>query len=116
MSDVGLFVQLACTWEVTARKAGNVTRFHDFDDVTYLDFVLSGAAIAPVLAARQQRIGARVLEAVQATRRVVRTNTNLGIILSLAPLAAAGDDLRTDLRNILVGLDVEDARQVFEAI
>jgi triphosphoribosyl-dephospho-CoA synthase len=116
MSDLALFVQLACTWEVTARKAGNVTRFHDFDDVTYLDFVLSGAAIAPVLAARQQRIGARVLEAVQATRRVVRTNTNLGIILSLAPLAAAGDDLRTDLRNILVGLDVEDARQVFEAI
>jgi triphosphoribosyl-dephospho-CoA synthase len=117
MSDVGLFVQLACTWEVTARKPGNVTRFHDFDDVTYLDFLLSAAAIAPVIAgAAGRRVGATVLEAVRATRRVVRSNTNLGIILLLAPLAAAGDDLRTDLPRILAGLDVEDSRLVYEAI
>jgi triphosphoribosyl-dephospho-CoA synthase len=57
-----------------------------------------------------------VLEGVRATRRVVRSNTNLGIILLLAPLAAAGDDLRTDLPRILAGLDVEDSRLVYEAI
>jgi triphosphoribosyl-dephospho-CoA synthase len=117
MSDIGLFVQLACIWEATACKPGNVTRFHDFDDVTYLDFLLSAAVIAPVMErACGRRIGETVLQAVQATRRVVRTNTNLGIILLLAPLAAVGNDIRSEVHRILVGLDVEDSRLVYEAI
>src|SRR5271163_4343442 len=89
MSDIGLLVQAACLWEVTARKAGNVHRYRDFSDLTYLDFVLSAAAIAPVLAAAgSRRVGSTVLECIQATRRVVQTNTNLGMVLLLAPLAA----------------------------
>src|SRR5271166_2961827 len=119
MPEVGLCAQLACVWEATARKPGNVTRFHDFEDLTYLDFVLSAAAIAPVMAtAAQQRVGATVLEAVRATRRVVRTNTNLGIILLLAPLACVPDaeELRGGVERVLSGLDVEDARRAYEAI
>jgi triphosphoribosyl-dephospho-CoA synthase len=119
MPDIGLCAQVACVWEATARKPGNVTRHHDFADATYLDFVLSAAAIAPVLATAAQRgVGATVLEAVRATRRVVATNTNLGIILLLAPLAAMpeGEDLRGGVRRILAGLGVEDARRVYEAI
>ena len=42
----GLLAQLACLLEVTARKPGNVHRYRDFDDATYLDFLLSAAAIA----------------------------------------------------------------------
>ena len=38
MPATGLCVQLACVWEATARKPGNVHRYRDFDDVTYLDF------------------------------------------------------------------------------
>jgi len=34
-------------------------------------------------------VGLTVLQAIEATRQVVRTNTNLGIVLLLAPLAAA---------------------------
>jgi triphosphoribosyl-dephospho-CoA synthase len=119
MPDIGLYAQVACIWEATARKPGNVTRFHDFDDVTYLDFILSAAAIAPVMAtARQRKVGATVREAVRATRQVVCTNTNLGIILLLSPLAAVpeGDDLRAGVERILTGLDVEDSRLVYEAI
>ena len=89
MPDVGLCAQLACIWEATARKPGNVTRHCDFDDVSYLDFLTSAAAVAPVLAtAAQRRVGATILEAVRATRRVAATNTNLGIVLLLAPLAS----------------------------
>jgi triphosphoribosyl-dephospho-CoA synthase len=119
MADVGLCAQVACIWEATARKPGNVTRFHDFADVTYLDFLLSAAAIAPAMAtARQRKVGATVLEAVRATRQVVRTNTNLGIVLLLAPLAAVpeGEELRPGVERILADLDVEDARLVYEAI
>jgi triphosphoribosyl-dephospho-CoA synthase len=119
MPDVGLCAQLACVWEATARKAGNVHRFADFADVTYLDFLHSAFAVAPVLAtASQRRVGETVLECVRATRRVVRTNTNLGIILLLAPLAAVpeGEELRAGIRRVLAALDVEDSRLVFEAI
>jgi triphosphoribosyl-dephospho-CoA synthase len=117
--DVGLCAQLACVWEATARKPGNVHRYRDFDDVTYLDFIVSAAAIAPVLAtACQRRAGETVLECVQATRRVTATNTNLGIVLLLAPLSAvpAGTELRTGVARVLEGLDVDDARRAYEAI
>jgi triphosphoribosyl-dephospho-CoA synthase len=119
MPDVGLCAQVACIWEATARKPGNVTRCHDFEDVTYLDFLLSAAAIAPVMAtACQRRVGTTVLEAVRATRQVVDSNTNLGIVLLLAPLAAVpqGEDLRAGVEKVLESLDIEDARQVYEAI
>lgn len=117
--SAGLWAQLACIWEATARKPGNVHRHCDFEGLTYIDFVLSAAAIAPVLErAVGRRVGVTIREAVQATRQVVGTNTNLGMILLLAPLAAvpAEEPLRSGLAPILDALDVEDARQVYEAI
>lgn len=117
--DVGLCAQLACIWEATARKPGNVHRYRDFEDVTYLDFIVSAAAIAPVLAtACRRRVGETILECVRATRRVTATNTNLGIILLLSPLAAVppGEELRAGVGRVLADLDVEDARLAYEAI
>jgi triphosphoribosyl-dephospho-CoA synthase len=115
----GLCAQIACVWEATARKPGNVHRFRDFSDASYLDFILSAAAVAPVLTMACQRgVGATILEAIRATRRVAGANTNLGIVLLLAPLAAVPDDeaLRPGLRRVLAGLTVEDARLAYEAI
>jgi triphosphoribosyl-dephospho-CoA synthase len=117
--DVGLCAQVACVWEATARKPGNVHRYRDFADAGYVDFLLSAAALAPVLATACQRpAGATILEAVRATRRVVGTNTNLGIALLLAPLAAVpeGVGLRAGVGRVLAGLTVEDARLAYEAI
>lgn len=119
MADAGLCAQIACIWEVTARKPGNVHRYRDFEDVAYTDFLLSAAAIAPSMTmACQRRIGATILDAVQATRRVTGTNTNLGMALLLAPLAAVPpeSELRGGARRVLAGLDVEDARLVYQAI
>ncbi|HEY7423966.1 MAG TPA: triphosphoribosyl-dephospho-CoA synthase [Gemmataceae bacterium] len=119
MLDVGLCAQIACIWEATARKPGNVHRFRDFADAAYTDFLLSAAAIAPAMTmACQRRVGVTILDAVRATRRVVGTNTNLGIVLLLAPLASVPpeQELRSGVERVLAGLDVEDARRVYEAI
>jgi len=119
MNDIALLTQTACIWEATARKAGNVHRFADFKDTSYLDFLLSAAAIAPVMArAPGVRLGATILEAVRATRRISATNTNLGIILLLAPLAAVADgrDLALGVSQALRAADVQDSRLVYEAI
>ncbi len=116
---VGLWAQLACVWEATARKAGNVHRHADFADLGYIDFLHSAVAIGPVLErAVHQSVGATILQAIEATRRIVRTNTNLGIVLLLAPIAAVppNAELRPGLERVLAGLDVDDARQVYAAI
>jgi triphosphoribosyl-dephospho-CoA synthase len=119
MFDAGLCAQIACIWEASARKPGNVHRYRDFVDSNYLDFLLSAAALAPALTmACQRRVGVTVLDAVRATRRVVETNTNLGIVLLLAPLATVSpqEALRSGVERVLAELDVEDARLVYEAI
>jgi triphosphoribosyl-dephospho-CoA synthase len=119
MIPIGLCAQLACIWEATARKPGNVHRYRDFEDTTYLDFILSSAAIAPILdMASEQRVGETILKCVQATQVVCSTNTNLGIILLLTPLAAVPIDqnLRTGLKRVLAALDVTDSRSVYQAI
>ena len=112
-------VLLACTWEATAEKAGNVHPRACFDDLTHLDFILSGMAIAPVMAKAYRRpLGETVLEAVTATRQVVASNTNLGIVLLLAPLAAVpdGEDLQAGVGRVLAATTVQDSANVFEAI
>ena len=88
--DVAAAAQLACLLEVSAPKPGNVSPGRHFHDTRYEDFLASAAAIGPPLALAGDRpLGATVLAAVEATRRWTRANTNLGIILLLAPLARA---------------------------
>lgn len=121
MPSLGLFAQTACLWEATARKPGNVHRFADFDDATYVDFLMSAAALHEAMTcAPLVGVGRTIRDAVRDTRRVVRSNTNLGIILLLAPLAAASDvdyhSLRADVGHLLTRLDVEDSRAAYEAI
>jgi triphosphoribosyl-dephospho-CoA synthase len=115
----GQLAQIACLLEATARKPGNVHRFRDFDDTHYLDFLLSAAAIArPLDLAPGTRLGLTILRCVEATRRLVRTNTNLGMILLLAPLASVpiGEDFREGLARILGSTTTEDAALVYQAI
>jgi triphosphoribosyl-dephospho-CoA synthase len=119
MPSIGQLAGLACIWEVTARKPGNVHRCQDFADVGLVDFLASALALVPVLdQAAGRPVGNTVLDAVQATRTLVGSNTNLGIILLLSPLAAAPEqeNLDTGLERILAGLTVDDSRSVYEAI
>ncbi|WP_435016489.1 triphosphoribosyl-dephospho-CoA synthase [Tundrisphaera sp. TA3] len=111
--------QLACLLEATARKPGNVHRFRDFADTHYLDFLLSASAIAgPMDRAREVGVGGTILASVEATRRLVASNTNLGMILLLAPLAAVpeGVPVRAGIASLLEGLTVRDASLVYRAI
>ena len=115
----GRLAQLACLLEVCARKPGNVHPGASFDDAGLLDFLVSATALVSTLdRAAEIGVGEAVLSAVEATRRLTATNTNLGMILLLAPLAAADPDLelRDGLRRVLRGLTVDDARLAFRAI
>jgi triphosphoribosyl-dephospho-CoA synthase len=105
--------------EAAARKAGNVHPQASFVDLAYQDFVVSADAVAPILArTRKLGVGQAVLEAVAATRERVGRNTNLGIVLLLAPLAAVPSDIHlTDgIADVLNGLTRQDAEFAYRAI
>ncbi len=126
--------QMACILEACAPKPGSVNRGNDFLDTSLEDFLISAIAIGPSLEdAAEAGIGQTILRATQDTRRWVRSNTNLGIILLLTPLAkaclleakAAGggafpkivpEGLRQTLKGILGSLTLEDARLAYAAI
>lgn len=113
----GNCARLACILEVTARKAGNVHPSESFDDLNHLDFLASAAAIAPALEAGLP-LGMTILQAVEATRKVVSSNTNLGILLLLAPLASATqhESIRAGLEMVLASTTIDDAANVYRAI
>jgi triphosphoribosyl-dephospho-CoA synthase len=119
MVSIGLFAQLACVWEATARKPGNVHPFRDFENTTYIDFLNSAAVIGPIMdTAYERRVGDTVLHCMQATRAVTRANTNLGIVLLLAPLATVpvAEDLKIGLKGVLGDLNIADSKAVYQAI
>lgn len=116
---IGLCATLACLWEATAAKPGNVYRGADFEDLTYADFVTSAALIGPEIGkVREQGVGRTIHLAVAATRAAVATNTNLGMLLLIAPLAAVPTEsnLKDGIANVLNALDRHDTAEVYAAI
>jgi triphosphoribosyl-dephospho-CoA synthase len=121
-AQVAAAAQLACLLEVSAPKPGNVSPFAGFRDASYEDFLASAAAIGPALTAAAERsLGATIYAAVEATARWAPSNTNLGLVLLLAPLARAAltpgaAALRARLAATLAATTVADARDIYAAI
>ncbi|ATW24048.1 triphosphoribosyl-dephospho-CoA synthase [Candidatus Formimonas warabiya] len=133
--DLAWAVQAACILEADAPKVGNVNRYHDFSDCSLEDFHLSALALGrPFGFMGRQGVGETIFQAISATRKHVDTNTNLGMVLLLAPLGMAWSLLREDpsfnrpdqvsllelwkqkLRLVLEGLTREDTDYVYRAI
>lgn len=109
----------ACVAELAAPKPGNVHRFRAGHGMVAADFEHSAEAAAPALTRPGAPLGARIFDAVAATRAAVGQNTNLGIVLLAAPLAMAaeqGGDLRAAVARVLAAADLADAAAVFRAI
>jgi triphosphoribosyl-dephospho-CoA synthase len=125
-AEVTTAAQLACLLEASAPKPGNVSPGRHFADLRYEDFLAGAAAIGePLAGAGLRPIGATVRLAVEATARWTSSNTNLGIVLLLTPLARAALEtraalekasLRGALRRVLEATTVDDARDVYAAI
>lgn len=119
MKDLAICATLACIWEATAPKPGNVYRGADFEDVTYADFLASAAVIGkPIASAREVGVGQAAFDSILAIHTAVGTNTYLGTVLLLAPLAAVpnGILLQDGITDVLEGLTTEATHKVYEAI
>ena len=117
--QISRWVRLACQREVRSPKPGNVFPGNEFADATVADFLASADAIAAVMAMASDRpLGTTILKCVEATRRVVGHNTNLGIILLIAPLAAVpvGRTLTDGIETVLNATTVDDSIAAYEAM
>lgn len=119
-SDPVEAIRVACVWEATAPKVGNVHPQAAFDDCDYQDFCRAAAVVAPILARADTAsesatgLGQRILSAIEATRTVTHANVNLGIVLLVAPLASIRD--RGEMPDLLRGLKPGDGELVYRAI
>jgi triphosphoribosyl-dephospho-CoA synthase len=120
--------RVACALDVAVRKPGNVSLDSPGHDMVAAQFITSAEVSAEPLLQPGAKVGARIEGAVRATRAAVACNTNLGILLLCAPLAAAAERVARSgatmdlgalagaLRAVLAGLDLDDARAAFRAI
>jgi triphosphoribosyl-dephospho-CoA synthase len=111
----------ACRAEINALKPGNVHIHAAGHGMDVAQFEASAAVAAPWIAAPELNVGARILRGMEASLATAGCNTNLGILLLAAPLAAAAQaeetgSLRARLRRVLARLDAQDALDVYAAI
>jgi triphosphoribosyl-dephospho-CoA synthase len=119
----------ACCLDVDTAKPGNVSAASAGHGMEATQFIDSAHAAMPALFARDVPVGARILDAVTRTRQVAGCNTNLGIVLLVAPLAAALDvasdtsrhvnsaaHWQSAVERVLAELTVDDARAAYRAI
>ncbi len=133
----------ACGLDVAVRKPGNVSRASPGHGMNADTFLASARAAADPLFERGRPVGERIEAAVGASWAAVGCNTNLGIVLLCAPLAAAlervpegepgggeqrrglgvNDEgvidataLRAAVSSVLAALDVADARAAYRGI
>lgn len=112
-------IRRACVLEASAAKPGNVHPRASFPDLRFEDFVHSAEAASLALSrAAELGVGRAIFQAIEATRAVVSSNTNLGIVLLIAPLAAVPLDqpLRDGIGDVLSRLTRDDAVWVYRAI
>ncbi|MFM7137926.1 MAG: triphosphoribosyl-dephospho-CoA synthase [Planctomycetota bacterium] len=86
----GWCLAVAGILEAAAAKPGNVHPAASFPDLTFANLVAAGIAAGRALdAAATRPLGETILRAVRATAAATPSNANLGIVLVVAPLAAA---------------------------
>ena len=121
-SAIAAYFTSACHDELNALKPGNVHIHAPGHDMDVSHFKAAAAAAAPQISKPNTKVGTRILHAVTASFEAAKCNTNLGIILLCAPLAAAAEmistetDLNLRLEGVLSALDIDDATQAYEAI
>lgn len=117
-------VTLACLLEAIAPKPGNVHRGADFEDLTLNDLAVSAVLIGSVFqGAHTRSVGQLAKLAIQRIQSTVATNTYLGTVMLLAPLAKSAcganptmESIRANIGHTLRQLTADDARDVYLAI
>lgn len=108
--------------DINALKPGNVGRHGAGHGMDCADFTRSAEVVTPILCDGRTGIGRKILSSIEATRSAVRCNTNLGMVLLLAPIIQVYQehglqaDFRHTVKSTLKSLGRREAQDIFAAI
>lgn len=111
-----------CQLDVESLKPGNISVYSGTKDLSVDAFLTSAKVSAEPITDPELSLGLRILNATSATQKAVYTNTNLGMILLMAPLIQAKYEMSTEegleeaTAKLLQATSVQDARYVYQAI
>lgn len=122
MTELSALVHDCFTCDINALKPGNVGRHGAGHGMECADFSASAEVVSPILCDRRLGIGRKILSSVEATRAAVHCNTNLGMILLIAPIIRVFHehglqaDFRRTVKSTLKSLGRQEAQDIFAAI
>ena len=125
VEQIGAVFLRACALDVAVCKPGNVSHASPGHGMHAAMFTASAEAAVGPLCRAGASVGERIEAAVAASWAAVGCNTNLGIVLLCAPIAAAAErcaapldreGLRSALEGVLERLDLDDAAAAYRAI
>lgn len=118
---IGLYLHV-CQLDVQSLKPGNISVYSGGKDLSVDDFLNSAEASAEPITDPKSSLGLRILNAVSATQSAVGTNTNLGMVMLMAPLIQAklemleAEDIKEALSKVMEKTTIQDAVDVYQAI
>ena len=108
--------------DINALKPGNVGRHGAGHGMECADFIRSAQVVTPILCNHRLGLGKRILAGVEATLAAVHCNTNLGMLLLIAPVVrvfeqlVSPEDFKDVIKPTLVSLGPQEAQDIFAAI
>ena len=111
----------SCHKDIELIKPGNVNIISPHKDTNARDYIESSVLSSKILFQEKITIGERILESVKITRKKIKTNTNLGIILLCAPIIHAiikfkDLELRDGIKMTLSSSTPKDTLDICSAI
>ena len=122
MVDLTTLVYDCFICDVNALKPGNVGRHGAGHGMDCADFIKSAQVVTPILCNQRLGLGKRILSSVEATLGAVHCNTNLGMVLLIAPIIRVFEqlvspgDFQDLIKPTLMSLEQQEAQDIFAAI
>ena len=108
--------------DINALKPGNVGRHGAGHGMECTDFIRSAQVVTPILCNHRLGVGKKILAGVEATLAAVHCNTNLGMLLLIAPVIrvfeqlVSPEDFKDLIKPTLMSLGRQEAQDIFAAI
>ena len=122
MVDLATLVYDCFICDINALKPGNVGRHGAGHGMDCADFIKSAQVVTPILCNQRLGLGKRILSSVEATLGAVHCNTNLGMVLLIAPIIRVFEqlvspgDFQDLIKPTLMSLEQQEAQDIFAAI
>ena len=122
MVDLTTLVYDCFICDINALKPGNVGRHGAGHGMDCADFIKSAQVVTPILCNQRLGLGKRILSSVEATLGAAHCNTNLGMVLLIAPIIRVFEqlvspgDFQDLIKPTLMSLEQQEAQDIFAAI